>query len=237
MSDRVERISPAVLTAKNAQALDPDAAARLQALGYASGGPAPASGTRADPKDRRELAARIAKVTSGELNGPALEKTLREILKDDPQNPLARLRLGYVLEGSNRCREAEPHFRAVIAAKAPTADAHLGLAGCLIRSGRAKEAIATLRDAERAEPGNAVVIANVGILLSDTGHADEAVRQLQRALVTDPDLHQARFALAIAFARSGRRAEAGEQASELLERLPANAPQRAEVERLLAHVR
>ena len=41
---------------------DPEAAARLQALGYTSGGPAPTAGARPDPKDRRELAAQIAQV-------------------------------------------------------------------------------------------------------------------------------------------------------------------------------
>jgi len=60
---------------------------------------------------------------------------------------------------------------------------------------------------------------------------------LQRALTLDPDFHQARFNLAIAFARAGRRQEAASEATELLKRLPAGAPQRSEVERLLAAVR
>ena len=51
------------------------------------------------------------------------------------------------------------------------------------------------------------------------------------------DLHQARFGLAIAYARIGKRAEAAREAQELLRRLPVDAPQRPEVERLLAAVR
>jgi cytochrome c-type biogenesis protein CcmH/NrfG len=39
--------------------------------------------------------------------------------------------------------------------------------------------------------------------------------------------------LAIAFARAGRRAEAASTAEDLLRRLPADAPQRSEVERLI----
>ena len=70
LDDRVQRISPATLATASPQ--DPEAAARLQALGYTSGGPAPTAGARPDPKDRRELAARIAQVTSGELEGAAL---------------------------------------------------------------------------------------------------------------------------------------------------------------------
>ena len=46
-------------------------------------------------------------------------------------------------------------------------------------------------------------------------------------------LHEGRFNLALVYARSGNRAGAQEQAQELLRRLPPDAPQRAEVERLL----
>jgi cytochrome c-type biogenesis protein CcmH/NrfG len=56
---------------------------------------------------------------------------------------------------------------------------------------------------------------------------------LQRALTLDPNLHQASFSLAIALARTGRRREAAATAEELLQRLPPNAPQRSEVERLM----
>jgi cytochrome c-type biogenesis protein CcmH/NrfG len=94
-------------------------------------------------------------------------------------------------------------------------------------------AAATLRDAERVEPGNPVVAANLGIALSDGGHPADAIVPLQRALTIDSDLHQARFNLAIAFARAGRPAEAAATAEELLRRLPPDAPQRGEVERLI----
>jgi arylsulfatase A-like enzyme/Tfp pilus assembly protein PilF len=215
--------------------MDAEAAARLQALGYVSGRP---SGTaRPDPKDRREMAARIAQVTSGELHGAALERVLDEILADEPRNPLANLRLGYVLLDSDRCRLAIPKFRIAIDEKYPSADPYLGLAACQAAGRDFAAAATTLRAADAVEPGNPVVLANLGLVLSDGGHPDAAINPLQRALTTDPDLHQARFGLAIAFARSGRRADAAAQAQELLRRLPANAPQRPEVERLLAAVK
>lgn len=220
----------------NAEPEDKDARARLQALGYASGR-GDGGGTRPDPKDRKELAAQIARVTSGELRGAALERALRDILRADPRNPQANVRLGYVLMESNRCREAMPLFRAAIDAQLPSADAHLGLAGCQIAAKNASAAQQTLLAAQQMEPGNPVVTANLGLILSDTGQSDAAIPHLQRALTLDPDLHQARFALALAFARTGRRTEAAAQASELLRRLPPGAPQRPEVERLLAAVR
>ncbi len=128
-------------------------------------------------------------------------------------------------------------FRTAIDAKYPSADAHLGLAACQTAARDFSGAAATLRAADALEPGNPVVLANLGLVLSDGGYPNAAIDPLQRALRIDADLHQARFGLAIAFARAGRRAEAAAQAEELLKRLPPGAPQRAEVERLLSAVR
>ena len=224
-------------TTLDTSSIDPEAKARLQALGYAGGSATPLRGKRADPKDRKEEAARLAQVTSGELAGKDLERALRALLRSDPANPQANLRLGYVLLESDRCKEAIPRFRAAITAHLPSADAHLGLAGCQVAERQFDSASATLRDAERIEPGNPVVMANLGLVLSDSGHPAEAVEPLQRALTIDPDLHQARFGLAIAFARAGRRADAASTAEELLRRLPPDAPQRPEVERLIRETR
>jgi choline-sulfatase len=235
MLDQVQRFSGTELTAQAAS--DPEALARLQALGYASGSPAPRSGARPDPKDRRALAARMAQVASGELHGPALERALRDILAEDAGNPQAHLRLGYVLVDSGRCPEAIGHFTKAMAERLPSVDAHLGLAGCEAAARRFDAAAATLRAAARIEPDNPVVIANLGLVLSDSGHPDQAVVPLERALTLDPDLHQARFALALAFARTGRRREASDTAREVLRRLPPDAPQRAEVRRLLDTLR
>ena len=228
--DRLARQSTSML---GNVSIDPEARARLQALGYASGSGGTTNGRRADPKDKKEEASRLAQVTSGELQGKELESALRAILKIDPDNPQANLRLAYVLLESNRCREAVPHFRSAITAHLPSADAHLGLAGCEAAERRFDSAAGTLRDAERIEPGNPVVAANLGMVLSDGGHPADALVPLQRALTLDPDLHQARFSLAIAYARAGRRAEAASTAEDLLRRLPADAPQRSEVERLI----
>ena len=215
---------------------DPEATARLQALGYIGAG-APTTGARPDPKDKRVLAARIAQVISGELQGKELERALRGVLAEDPKNPQANLRLGYVLLESKRCREAVARFRNAIAAQLPSADAHLGLAACQTAQREFDAATEALREAERVEPGNPVVLANLGIVLSDAGKPEAAIDPLQRALTTDPNLHQARFALAIAFARAGRRAEAARTADELLRRLPPDAPQRSEVRRLIESVK
>jgi choline-sulfatase len=215
---------------------DRETLARLQALGYAAGRPGP-PGHRPDPKDRRDLAARIARVASGELHGAELERALRDIVRADPGNPQANVRLGYVLLNSGRCADAIPRFTVAITAHLPSADAHLGRAACEAAAKNVAAAERTLTDAQQVEPDNPVVSANLGLLLSDNGRPAAGIPHLQRALTLDPDLHQARFGLALAYARTDQRSEAAKEAQELLRRLPPGAPQRPEVERLLAAVR
>ena len=66
----------------------------------------------------------------------------------------------------------------------------------------------------------------------DSGHG----RKLERfgALTLDPEFDEARFNLALAHLRAGQREDAGIEARELLKRLPPDAPQRAEVTRMLS---
>jgi len=235
LARQVDAISSATVST-DGRPRDNEALARLQALGYASGR-AMGAGKRADPKDRRELAARMADVTSGELRGPALERALREILRADPTNPQANVRLGYVLLDARRCADAARHFTLAIDARLPGADAYLGQAACELAENHIAAARQALVAAASVEPDNPVVDANLGLLLSDHGDPIGGIPYLRRSLTIDPDLHQARFGLAIAYARTDRRTDAAREAEELLRRLPRDAPQRPEVERLLATLR
>jgi choline-sulfatase len=236
---RADRYSSASLpTAASANA---EAAERLRALGYSASSairnPQSAIGNgRPDPKDRREVAARIAQVTSGELSGAALVAALEGIVREDPGNGQAHLRLGYARMQAGDCTRAEPEFHAAAAAGLPTADVFLGLATCLGQRRDLAGAERALNEARRLEPDNPAVVANLGLLQAANGDLPAAIQSLNAALATDPDLHEARFNLAVAYAKSGRRTEAAAAARVLLARLPPNAPQRPEIERLLRSV-
>ena len=238
LETRVARYSGAELP--SVAGMDRDAAERLRALGYSSGSasrnPQSAILNRADPKDRRDVAARIAQVTSGELSGGALLSALEGIVREDPRNGQAQLRLGYARLDAGDCVRAEPAFHAAAAAGLPTADVHLGLATCLGRRGDLAGAERALGEARRIEPDNPAVLANIGLLQASKNDFPAAIQSLSAALAKDPALHEARFNLALVYAKAGRRADAAAAARELLTRLPANAPQRAEVERLLKAV-
>ncbi len=241
----VARISGPDLPRDASAALDPEVEQRLRALGYTGGaggaglktGPSKTGpSNRPDPKDRRELAARLARVTSGELDGDALRRELEAILKEDESNPQAQMRLGFALVEARDCARAEPHFRRAMALHLPSADPYLGLAGCQAARSDRKQAIKTLEASQAVEKDNPVVLANLGSLRSDLGDHTGAISALARSVSLDMDFHQARFYLALAYARAGRREDAAREARTLLERLPANAPQRAEVDRLLRAV-
>ena len=239
LSQRVNQFSGDMLAGPG-QSTDPKVTERLRALGYVAGAPSATSQSamsRPDPKDRRDLAARIAQVTSGELRGAALVDALEGIVRDDPRNGQAYVRLGYARLQSGDCARAEPAFRAAAAAGLPSADVFLGLATCLGRRRDLSGAEAALASAQRLEPDNPVVVANLGILQASKGNLPAAIETLTRAIALDPSLLEARFNLALAYARAGRRDDAGVTARDLLARLPEDAPQRAEVERLLKAVK
>lgn len=218
--------------------LDAEAASRLGALGYVSPSAAqPADARRPDPKDRRAIAERLALVFSGELPAERQETALRAVLREEPGNAQAHLRLGALLSARGDCAKADPHLRAAIAARVPSADPYISLAFCLRAAGDARAARGVLAAARKVEPGNPVVEANLGLLAFDQGHLDDAIEALGAAVRTDPDLHEARFVLARALARAGRPGAARDHAQVLLARLPADAPQRAEVQRLLEALR
>jgi Flp pilus assembly protein TadD len=237
LESRVDRYSPADLPAGQ-PGIDLEAASRLRALGYVSGGGTnvPAA-SRPDPKDRRELAARFAQIASGELSDVALRHALENILREDPKNPQANLRLGWALLDAGLTREAEPHFAAAVAARAPSADPYLGLAACQSARGDFVAALRTLADVGPTDRENPVVLANVGVVEMQLGHLEPAIASLARAVAGDPEFSEARFDLARAYARTGRFDSAEREGVELLSRLPADAPQRPEVDRLIAAVR
>lgn len=182
------------------------------------------------------MAARIAQVTSGELTGAALLAALDGLVRDDPKNGQAHLRLAYARLEVGDCARAEPEFQKAIATGLPGADAHVGLATCQGRRQDLNGAQQSLEEARRRAPDDPIVSANFGILKAARGDLPGATASLEAALAADPGMDEARFNLALVYAKLNKRSEAAAAARELLRRLPPNAAQRPEVERLLKAV-
>jgi arylsulfatase A-like enzyme/Flp pilus assembly protein TadD len=157
---------------------DPDAAARLRALGYVSGD-APIKAKYTDADD---------------------PKTLVGLDQD--------IHRGVELFVAKRFAEAVQMYEGVIGRRPDMAIAYRHLAFVQWESGNVGAAIDALERARRAGVAHGGITTQLGAYLAETGRAADAVGLLQPILTAAmPDV-DALNALGIAYARSGRAAEA-----------------------------
>jgi tetratricopeptide (TPR) repeat protein len=95
------------------------------------------------------------------------------------------LSLGNVLVAEDRLDEALEHYQRAL--EHGERDAGAALADVLRRLGRSEEAIERLRDAARAQPGNAYVHKSLAVALAQSHELAEAEREFETALRIDPD--------------------------------------------------
>jgi arylsulfatase A-like enzyme len=198
--ERVARLEDALAGALRAMgdghaAARPDAETvlRLRALGYVMGPGGRGSG--ADPKDRRDVARRIARAAGPFPDLAAAIRAYRELTALDPANPLVNLRLADALLRADEPRQAVPFFQKVISGGPRTADAHVGLATAHAALDRLDEARRVLEAARAIDPGNGQVHYNLGEIARVRGERDLARESYGRALA-DPvtrDRAQARL--------------------------------------------
>jgi Tfp pilus assembly protein PilF len=123
--------------------------------------------------------------------------TMRKVLSGQPQHAGALNYIGYTLteRGSPMdLREAEPMLARAVELRpddGAIADSY-GL--CLLKLGRAAEALAQLRRADKLSPGDPVILSHLGDALLAAGRRDEARSVFKRALA--PPKASARHPLA-----------------------------------------
>jgi choline-sulfatase len=198
--ERVERLETALAAALGAMgdgraAARPDAetVARLRTLGYVMGPGGVGSG--ADPKDRLEVARRIARAAGPFPDLGAAIRAYRDLVALDPANPLVNLRLADALLRAGRAREAVPFFEKVIAGGPRTVDAHVGLATAYAALDRLDDARRVLQAALAVDPANGQVHYNLGEIARARGELEKARESYGKAL-SDPvtrDRAQARL--------------------------------------------
>jgi hypothetical protein len=172
---------------------DAEAVARLRALGYVMGPGGRGSG--ADPKDRLDVARRIARAAGPFPDLAAAVGAYRELAALDPANPLVNLRLADALLRAGRPREAVPFFERVIAGGPRGADAHVGLATAYAALDRLDDARRVLQAALAVDPANGQVHYNLGEIARVRGEPGPARESYGKALA-DPvtrDRAQARL--------------------------------------------
>jgi arylsulfatase A-like enzyme len=159
---------------------DVEAAERLRALGYVQG--PGARGTGADPKDKVEVARRIAGAAGPFASHAAAAEAYAALFALDPDVPVVNLRLADALLRSGRAAQAVPRYEQVIAAAPRTADAHVGLATAYAELGRLEDAARVLRAALAVDPDNGQVHYNLGEIARAKGDLVAARARYERAL-------------------------------------------------------
>lgn len=185
---------------------DPEAIARLQALGYLGAGAAaspPPSGLP-DPKDRiglrRRLVAADALLRSGDFPGAAA--AFEAALADEPTNRMALLRAGLAHLRHGALPQAVERLAAAVAADPQRAEARYLLGDALALSGRPVEAAAEYRQLTRLQPRRFEAWMNLATALADAGQRAEAREALSRArtLAADPPARHSVETLALRLA-------------------------------------
>jgi arylsulfatase A-like enzyme len=169
--------------AMSQRAADAETAERLRSLGYVQG--PGGRGSLADPKDRLEVARRIAVATGPFASAGEVVATYREIHRLDPDNPLVSFRLADALLRAGRAADAIPLFKRVTSGGARSADPFVGLATACAQLGRVGEAEAALEQALEVDPSSGQAHYNLGEIARSRGEKERASAHYEAAL-SDP---------------------------------------------------
>ena len=190
-------------------AVDPEARARLEALGYVSGGAPmtdpPARGLR-DPKDGNRLRTLL---TEGDLllrrgDMSAAVARFDAVLREDPENRFALHRSGLALLRSGAAGRAVPRLQKAVELDPTGPDARAALAEALTAAGKPAAAVEHWMEAARLQPRRADLWANLGSALGAAGRGKDAAEALGKAVALRPDDPRLRIRLAFAEYGAGR---------------------------------
>lgn len=186
----------------NVANLDSETVERLAALGYIGSAVVarPASGTHVlvDPKDRLPVHEAIQK--AGELgnNDQHAEAAgvLEKILRDDPENPQARLLLAGSYVELKRTNEASSLLHALLKEDPVNIRALVSLANILQDEGKSSEVIPLCKSVLDVDERNTQALAMMGQAYMDMDSFKDALPWLQKAVEVQPKLSQNQLNLA-----------------------------------------
>jgi arylsulfatase A-like enzyme/Flp pilus assembly protein TadD len=204
--------------------VDPDARARLAALGYvgtfvAAAAPDEARNGLADPKDKVGVFNKITHARDISKDDSAFDEvvaTLQQVVREDSKVIDAWFMLGNVHAKVGRAREAIDYFKRALALKPDDEMAVVNLANAYRQLGRDDEALVGFRRFLELDPKNSQVRYAAAEILLDRGELDEAERQLRQALEIEPKLAAARNALGVLALKRGDAAGAEREINEAI---------------------
>jgi len=181
-------------------ALDPDALARLRALGYVGGADSPTArrtGPRPDAKDGlpllQELLQGQTDRDAGRLDDAA--RRLEALAKKDPENPAVYVALSSVYFRRNDAPAAIKAAKRAVALDPESVVAVLDLAFAFQAAGQPGEAATGFERVLALDPENLKALLNLGGIAHARGEREKAFEFYQRAVAVAPHFAGARIGL------------------------------------------
>jgi choline-sulfatase len=208
--------------------VDPDAKARLAALGYVgsfvmSSADKGSRADLADPKDKVHLFNMISHardLTKQEHAFDEIVGTLRKVLAEDPKVIDAWFMLGNVHASRGKTAEAIGFFKRALALKPDDEMAVINMANAYRNLGKDEEALVGYQRFLQLDPRNAQVRYEAAQILVDRGDLDEGAQYLKHALELEPKMAAARNALGVVAIKRGDLAGAEREIRAALEQKP-----------------
>jgi arylsulfatase A-like enzyme/Tfp pilus assembly protein PilF len=197
-------------TSSQAVEIDPDAKARLAALGYvgtfvATVGDTQRSGL-ADPKDKVGIFNKIGdarEMGQDENQLAAAMGMLLDVVKEDPNVIDAWFTLGNMSSRKGDDEGAVAYFKRALALKPDDEEAVINLAHAYRKLGRDDDALVGFRRFLQLDPKNSQVHYEIAQILIDRGQNADARRELNDALAVEPKMAAARNALGVVALNEG----------------------------------
>lgn len=170
--------------------VDAATARRLESLGYVSSSapPRPGGSNLPDPKDRVEVYEHLQGILSRtDLEPDELISEYRKVLKLEPENTWARIRLAIVLAEQKRYEEAIVEFRALIGVAAMDTRAYENLGVALLLLDRVDEALDVTQKAVDSSPWDPALHVLRGEALERAHRPQEALASYERAIAIEPE--------------------------------------------------
>ena len=208
--------------------VDPDAKARLAALGYVGSFVANVKDDAsraglADPKDKVHLFNKINSARDlgrDENEIAAAMAMLDQVVKEDPKVIDAWFTLGNMSARRGRHDEAVEYFKRALVLKPDDEEAVINLAKAYRSLGRDDDAIVGFRRFLQLDPKNAQVHYEIAQILIDHHDLSGATQELQQALQVEPTMAAARNALGVVALTQGNVDRAQQEIQQALSQKP-----------------
>jgi tetratricopeptide (TPR) repeat protein len=204
-----QRMSATASAPKPAVEIDPDARARLAALGYVGTfvtALAPDRAGLADPKDKIRLFNLMTQARETARHDKESDEglhALERVVAEDPNVIDAWFMLGNEYYRRRQFTRAIEQFKRALDLKPDYDLVVINMANAYRALGRDQEAMVGYRRFMELDPKNAQIRYEAAQILIDSGKLDEAREQLTEALALEPKLAAARNALGVLALRAG----------------------------------